>query len=162
PSASQVSVAWPSLMVARYSFSASVKCPSRRVALPIPATSTPVAMGSRVPPWPTRRGPAGGGGPGPTACGGLPPGLSTMTSPSAALTGLGPTPGAGAILVLFVVLVIGGDAVGIRVTGGHGPLPDLCQCLVGGPRPGDKFLHVVSVFGQGVLDEGQRWGVPQP
>src|SRR5206468_3853467 len=87
PPASPVSLAAPHPTVARYSFSAGVRYPRSRVALPTPATRPPAPLGSRAPP---------------------------------------------------------------------------CQRLVGGPRPGDKFLHLAGAFWQGVLDEGQRRGVPQP
>ena len=89
PSASPVSVAWPSRMVARYSFSVRARWPSRRVAFSTPTTSTPVAMGSSVPAWPTRRVPARRRIRATTSCEVSPEGLSTMTSPLAVVTGPG-------------------------------------------------------------------------
>src|SRR5450755_2876863 len=58
PSASSVSVVAPSRTVAAYSFWVSARWPSSRVAFSTPTTSTPVAIGSRVPACPTRRVPA--------------------------------------------------------------------------------------------------------
>ena len=49
PSASSVLVVWPSLIVAEYSFSVSVRYPSSLVAFSTPTTRTPVAIGSSVP-----------------------------------------------------------------------------------------------------------------
>ena len=55
PVTSWVSVTVPSRSTARYSFSPSAAYCTARVARPTNTGSTPVAMGSRVPPWPTRR-----------------------------------------------------------------------------------------------------------
>ena len=48
-SASSVIVAWPRRIVASYACSQAQRCPSSRVARPIPIRSTRVAIGSRVP-----------------------------------------------------------------------------------------------------------------
>ena len=58
PSASSVVVETPSRTVASYAFSVSIRWPSSRVARLTPSTSTPVAIGSSVPAWPTLRVPA--------------------------------------------------------------------------------------------------------
>ncbi|MFC7763480.1 hypothetical protein ACFQY4_39615 [Catellatospora bangladeshensis] len=55
---------------------------SRRVARPTPSTSTPVAIGSSVPPWPTLRVPAMRRTRATTSCEVMPPALSTTISPS--------------------------------------------------------------------------------
>src|ERR1700733_8110893 len=68
-------------MVAWYSFSVRVRWPSSRVAFSTPTTSTPVAMGSRVPACPTRRVPASRRIRATTSWEVMPPGLSTTTSP---------------------------------------------------------------------------------
>src|SRR6516225_9430287 len=169
PSASAVLVAWPSRMVAWYSFSASARCPSSRVAFPTPTTSTPVAMGSSVPPWPTRRVPVSRRSRATTSCEVSPAGLSTMTSPSAAVIAL-PLPAVDKELphrprVGRSAVVPGGlgrDAVGVGVAGRPGALPGLGQGLVRGASLGDQLLHVLRAFWQGVADERQRRGVPQP
>src|SRR5262245_21514455 len=158
PSASAVLVAWPSRMVAWYSFSASARCPSSRVAFPTPATSTPVAKGSRVPPWPTRRVPVSRRSRATTSWEVSPAGLSTMTSPSAAVM----SPARASRGALVLVAGFGRDAVGVGVTGRLSALPDLGQGLVRGTRLGDQLLHVPRALGQGIADEGQRWSMPQP
>ena len=55
PSASSVLVETPKRIVARYSFECPLTQVSSFVALPMPITRTPVAIGSRVPPCPTLR-----------------------------------------------------------------------------------------------------------
>ena len=55
PVTSCVSVVRPSRRVARYSFRPPAANSTARVARPRNTGSTPVAMGSRVPAWPTRR-----------------------------------------------------------------------------------------------------------
>src|SRR5216684_3396073 len=64
----------------------------------------------------------------------------------------------------LVVLVAGlrRDAVRVGVAGRLGTLPGQGQGLVRGAGPGDQLLHVLRAFWQGVADEGQRRGVPQP
>ena len=54
PVVSWVLVTTPSFISARYSFSDSLANSTARVARPMNTGSTPVAMGSRVPAWPTR------------------------------------------------------------------------------------------------------------
>ncbi len=84
PSASSVTVATPSRTVASYDLSAAVTKDSRRVAWPMPTTSTPVAIGSRVPAWPTLRVPARRRMRATTSCDVQPAGLSTTTNPGEA------------------------------------------------------------------------------
>ena len=64
-----------------YSFSVSARWPSSLVAFSTPRTSTPVAIGSSVPAWPTRRVPAMPRILATTSCEVKPDGLSTMTRP---------------------------------------------------------------------------------
>ena len=54
PVTSWVLVTSPSRSPAAYSLSPSVENSTARVARPTKTGSTPVAMGSRVPPWPMR------------------------------------------------------------------------------------------------------------
>ena len=54
PELSWVSVSTPSRSPAMYSFSADSKNSTALVALPTKMGRTPVAMGSKVPPWPMR------------------------------------------------------------------------------------------------------------
>src|SRR5215472_9448454 len=153
PSASQVSVACPSLIVARYSFSVRARCPSSRVAFPTPTTRTPVASGSSVPAWPTRLVPVRRRSFATTSCEVHPAGLSMMSSPSADW------------LVIEAILAAGRvrrGTVGVWVTGRLRAFPRRGEGLVRGARTGDQFLHVTSTFGQGVPDELQRRRVPQP
>src|SRR5215471_16520717 len=133
PSASQVSVAWPSLIVARYSFSVRARCPSSRVALPTPTTSTPVASGSSVPAWPTRLVPVRRRSFATTSWEVHPAGLSMMSSPSA-----------------------------VWVAGRLRAFPRRGQGLVRGAGLGHQFFHVARAFGQGVADELKRRRVAQP
>ena len=82
PSASSVLVVWPSLIVASYSFSVSVRYPSSLVAFSTPTTRTPVAIGSSVPACPTFLVPVSRRTRATTSCDVIPPGLSTITRPS--------------------------------------------------------------------------------
>src|SRR6516165_9834666 len=150
PSASQVSVAWPSLIVARYSFSVRARCPSSRVALPTPTTRTPVASGSSVPAWPTRLVPVRRRSFATTSWEVHPAGLSMMSSPSAVW------------LVTETVLPVGRDAVGVGVAGRLRAFPRRGQGFVRGAGLGHQFFHVACAFGQGVADELKRRRVPQP
>jgi hypothetical protein len=81
PSASSVTVLCPSRMVARYSFVPPITYVSSLVAFSMPRMSTPVAIGSRVPPCPTRLVFAIRRIRDTTSCDVMPPGLSTTTSP---------------------------------------------------------------------------------
>src|SRR5205085_1113567 len=135
PSASPVPVACPSLIVARYSFSVSARCPSSLVAFSSPTTSTPVAIGSSVPAWPTRRVPASRRILATTSWEVQPEGLSAMISPLGAVTAAsGPHPAA--------------SRTGPR--------------RVRRARLRDEFLQVGGALGEGVADERQRRRVPQP
>src|SRR5471030_716613 len=144
PSASSVSVVTPRRMVASYALSVSARCPSRRVALPMPSTRTPVAIGSRVPAWPTRRVLASDLVRATTSCDVQPAGLSTTTRPSAA--GLLSVTSLRLELVVFV-LGRARHAVGV--------------CLAGIGRTGGGAVHLGIVFGdlgEEVLDEGSILG----
>ena len=83
PSASSVPSHCPSRIVAVYALSVRTRWCSNRVAAPTPSTSTPVAIGSSVPAWPTRRVRASRRIRATTSCDVSPAGLSTTTSPSA-------------------------------------------------------------------------------
>src|SRR5215467_8487717 len=148
PSASQMSVTCPSLIVTRYSFSVRARYPSSRVALPTPTTSTPVASGSSVPAWPTRLVPVRRRSFATTSWEVHPAGLSMMSSPSAVW------------LVIETVLPVGRDAVGVWVAGRFRAFPRRGQGLVRGAGLGHQLFHVASAFGQGVADELKGWRVP--
>src|SRR5579863_3436754 len=143
-------------MVAVYSFSVRIRYPSRRVAFSTPTTRTPVAIGSRVPAWPTRLVPASRRIRATTSCDVIPPGLSTMTRP----LGLLIRSSVGIVLVVEFV-VLGGLAVGIRITGRDGTLPAAGQLGVRVLGLGDQFLDPMGVLRQHVGHEGQRGGVLQ-
>ena len=88
PSASSVSVATPSRIVASYVLSSPTMKVSRRVAPSTPSTSRPVAIGSRVPACPILRVPSARRARATTSWLVIPPGLSTsrmpgLTAPSA-------------------------------------------------------------------------------
>src|ERR1700727_2609464 len=151
PSASSVSVAWPSRIVAVYSFSVSMRWPSRRVAFSTPMTRTPVAIGSSVPAWPTRRVWARRRIRATTSCEVKPPGLSTMTSPDSHGAGrpvASCLPGtcSGVLVVLVVVLVafdpvlVGRLLVRVRVAGPLGALAGAGQLLVLLPGGGHELV----------------------
>ena len=57
PSASSVEVRAPNEMSATYPLRSSVRRPNNFVARPMPTTSTPLALGSKVPACPTRFSP---------------------------------------------------------------------------------------------------------
>src|SRR5215468_4450751 len=149
PSASQVSVAWPSLIVARYSFSVRARCPSSRVALPTPTTSTPVASGSSVPACPTRLVPVRRRSFATTSWEVHPAGLSMMSSPSAVW------------LVIETVLPVSRDTVGVWVTGRLRAFARRGQGLVRGAGLCHQFFHLARALGQGVADELKRRRMPQ-
>src|SRR5215468_4182477 len=149
PSASHVSVACPSLIVARYSFSVRARCPSSRVALPTPTTSTPVASGSSVPAWPTRLVPVRRRSFATTSWEVHPAGLSMMSRPSAVW------------LVIEAVLPVGRDTVGVWVTGRHRAFARRGQGLVRGAGLCHQFFHLARALGQGVADELKRRRMPQ-
>ena len=95
----------------------SIRCPSSRVARPTPSTSTPVAIGSSVPAWPTLRVPRARRARATTSCEVSPPGLSTTTRP----VGPGPAvtcpagPTLREVQRLVVEVVVLGDLAGLLV-----------------------------------------------
>src|SRR5579863_2991493 len=116
-----------------------MRWPRSRVAFSMPTTSTPVAIGSSVPAWPTRRVCARRRTRATTSCDVRPAGLSTMSRPdghgsgrSAAPRGRWPVTGSLVLVVLVVayvpvVLVVLGPVVGgllvrVRVAGPLGAL----------------------------------------
>src|SRR5262245_11994029 len=157
PSASSVVVLTPSRMVASYRLSASVRCPRSLVARPTPSTSTPVAIGSRVPAWPTFRVPASRRIRATTSCDVMPPGLSTTTSP---FQPVGSEVTGSEVLVVEVVdlarLLVGVGLAGVRRAT---PGSDL---LVLRLRTSEHLVEVARALGQRVGDEGQRGCVPHP
>src|SRR5687767_3838713 len=82
PVESSVSVSVPNRMTASYTFGAPSIYGSRRVARPTRRTSSPVANGSSVPAWPTRRSPSERRVVATTSCDVIPAGLSTRRIPS--------------------------------------------------------------------------------
>src|ERR1700749_2059233 len=105
----------------------------------MPTTRTPVAIGSSVPAWPTRRGRARRRMRATTSCEVMPPGLSTMTRPdcqgswrpgSRCLPGTGSGVLVVLVLVLVVPVVFGWLLVRIRVAGPLGALAGADQFLV--------------------------------
>src|SRR4051812_39661240 len=150
PSASSVFVRSPSRTVASYAFSVSIRWPSRRVARSMPSTSTPVAIGSSVPAWPTLRVPASRRIRETTSCEVIPAGLSTTTSPGSAIHA-----SVGESLVLHrprlaVRVLVAGVR---RATGGS-------HRLVLGARLGEHLVEVARGLGQRVGHELQRGHVP--
>src|SRR6476469_1583390 len=95
-------------MVAVYALSLPTRKVSRRVALLTPRTSTPVAIGSRVPAWPTLRVPHSRRARPTTSWLVQPAGLSTTSRPSGALIRLAHAGG-------LVGLVIPGLGLLVRV-----------------------------------------------
>jgi hypothetical protein len=82
PDASCVDVTTPRRAAATYVFGASWAYERSRAARPTPITSTPVASGSRVPPWPTRLIFSSRRTFDTTSCEVMPAGLSTTRTPS--------------------------------------------------------------------------------
>src|SRR5207302_6646934 len=80
------SVSTPSIAVPSYVLPRPERYRSSRVARPTPSSSTPVAMGSRVPAWPTFFVPRSFRTPSTTSCDVMPAGLKATTSPSGWLT----------------------------------------------------------------------------
>src|SRR5206468_7860413 len=126
-----------------------------------PSTSTPVAIGSRVPAWPTLRVPARRRTRATTSCDVIPPGLSTTTSPdagSAIRVGGGDRAEAlGERLPRGVVCA--GLLVGIRLTGVRRPALGR-RLLVEGPGPGQHLVDLAGVLRDRIGNEGQARSVP--
>src|ERR1700761_6587826 len=146
----------------------------------MPMTSTPVAIGSSVPAWPTRRVRARRRTRATTSCEVMPPGLSTMTRPDGHGGGRAVSwvPGrresvssvpliwASVGVVVLVVLVVFrpvflGLLVRIRVAGPLGALGGAGQLLVLLPGGQDQLVDPLRVLRQLVGDELDRRGVPQ-
>src|ERR1700691_1720475 len=153
-----------------------MRWPSSRVAFSMPMTRTPVAIGSSVPAWPTRRVWARRRIRATTSCEVMPPGLSTMTSPDSHGAGRSVAsclPGTGSgvlvvlvvavvfVLVVFVPVVLGWLLVRVRVAGPPGAPPGAGPLLV--PRPGGRHQVVepLRVLRQRVGDELNARGVAQ-
>src|ERR1700761_2475247 len=124
----------------------------------MPMTSTPVAIGSSVPAWPTRRVRARRRTRATTSCEVMPPGLSTMTSPDShgggrSVTSCLPGTWSGVLVVLVPVVVFGwllvrvGAAGPLRALGGTGQLLVL---LAGGRH---QVVDSLGVLRQRVFDE---------
>src|SRR6202034_338321 len=116
-----------------------MRWPSSLVAFSTPMTRTPVAIGSSVPAWPTRRVWARRRIRATTSCEVMPPGLSTMTSPDSHGAGRSAAsclPGTwSGVLVVLVVLVavfvpVVWLLVRVRVAGPLGALARAGQFLV--------------------------------
>src|SRR6185437_13544294 len=134
-----------------------MRWPSSRVAFSMPMTSTPVAIGSSVPAWPTRRVPARRRMRATMSCEVMPPGLSTMTRPDSQGAG---RPGSRCLPgtdsgVLVVPVVFGWLLVRIRVAGPLGALAGAGQFLVLLAGGGHQVVDPLRVLGQLVGDELQ-------
>src|SRR6478735_824174 len=144
PSASSVFVLSPRRTVASYAFSVSMRCPSRRVARLTPRTSTPVAIGSSVPAWPTLRVPASRRTRDTTSCDVMPPDLSTTTSPDS---------------VILVEVVVLGDLARLLVRvllAGVRRDPSGRDLVFLGLGPCQDLVEVTRGLGERVRDEGER------
>src|SRR5436309_11195176 len=111
----------------------------------MPTTRTPVAIGSSVPAWPTRRVCASRRTRATTSCEVIPPGLSTMSRPD------GHAAGRSVVVVFVVVVILVVPVVGrllVRV-GVAGPLRALAsagQLLIALLRRGDQGVDPLRVL----------------
>src|SRR5215217_2506806 len=154
PSASSVTVEMPSRMVASYAFFVNARYPSKRVALPIPTTRTPVAIGSSVPACPTFRVPASRRILATTWWEVQPAGLSRTTTPDCGSSGLG------RLVIIarcaFLKNLVMFVRVGLtRVRCASSLLGNLG---VHGPGLSQQVVDLSRVFRYSVGHEGQRGG----
>src|ERR1700726_4986044 len=143
-----------------------MRWPSRRVAFSTPMTRTPVAIGSSVPAWPTRRGWARRRIRATTSCEGMPPGLSTMTNPDSHGAGRSvasclPGTWSGVLVVLVPVAVFCWLLVRVGVAGPLGALAGAGQFLVLLPGGGHQVVDPLRVLRKRVFDELKARGVAQ-
>src|SRR5450631_1273527 len=148
PSASSVIVDWPSRMVAVYVLPEPTRKVRSLVARLMPRTRTPVAIGSRVPAWPTLRVPHSRRQRATTSWLVQPAGLSTMRSPSGVVIVYGAILGGVELLVRVCITGIGGTSGGRR---------HLRVALLGRQK---QILHVGRTLRKGVRDELQGWRQP--
>ena len=147
----------PSRIVASYALSVSVRWPSSRVARLTPSTSTPVAIGSSVPAWPTLRVPASRRTRATTSCEVNPAGLSTTTRPDA----LGVVTRRRLVVVEVVELVVLVRlAVRVGLAGVRRARRPRGHRGVGLAGLGEQVLDVPGGLRQRVEDELQRRRVP--
>src|ERR1700728_2147119 len=130
-------------------------------------TRTPVAIGSSVPAWPTRRVWARRRIRATTSCEVMPPGLSTMTSPDSHGAGRSAAsclPGTWSVVLVVLVAVfvpVVWLLVRVRVAGPLGALARAGQLLVplaGGRHP---VVDPLGVLREHVFDELDARGVTQ-
>src|SRR5215217_5189312 len=149
PSASSVTVAMPSRIVASYALSARDRYPSSRVAFSTPMIRTPVAIGSSVPACPTLRVPARRRTRPTTWCDVQPMGLSITTKPDSGWS-------ANRLLIPIGVLV----RIFARGVGGSCCL--FGHALIGGPGLRQKLVDLPGVLRHSVRHEGQGRGELKP
>src|SRR3984885_2287622 len=145
-----------------------MRWPSSLVAFSTPMTRTPVAIGSSVPAWPTRRVWARRRIRATTSCEVMPPGLSTMTSPDSHAGGRSVTsclPGTwSGVLVVLVALdpvFVGWLLVRVGVAGPLGALARAGQLLVLLAGGRHQVVDPLGVLRQRVFDELDARGVAQ-
>src|SRR4051794_11983270 len=125
----------------------------------MPSTSTPVAIGSRVPAWPTLRVPASRRTRATTSWEVIPAGLSTTASPESVILDWVDLGRVGQEVVLFPVLehprlLVGVLAAGVRRAPRGG------RRLVLGSRLGQHLVEVAGGLRERVGHELQRRDVP--
>src|ERR1700761_8547237 len=145
-----------------------MRWPSRRVGFSTPMTRTPVAIGSSVPAWPTRRVWARRRIRATTSCEVMPPGLSTMTSPDShgggrSVTSCLPGTWSGVLVVLVALdpVFVGWLLVRVGVAGPLRALAGTGQLLVLLPGGGHQFVDPLGVLRQLVGDELDARGVAE-
>src|SRR5882724_6829598 len=144
-----------------------MRWPSSRVAFSMPMTRTPVAIGSSVPAWPTRRVRARRRMRATTSCDVMPPGLSTITRPDSHGAGRpasGCVPGTGSGVLVAgvpVVVVLRWLLVRIRVAGPLGALARAGQFLVLLADGRHQLVDPLRVLRQLVGNELKARGVAQ-
>src|SRR5579859_6048620 len=138
-----------------------MRWPRRRVAFSMPMTRTPMAMGSRVPAWPTRRVCARRRTRATTSCEVMPPGLSTMTRPGGQALVVFVVPVVVIVFDAFVPVVFGWLLIRVRVAGPLGAFagPGQFLVLLAGGR--HQVVDPLGVFRQRVGDEREARGMAQ-